>query len=573
MFSRTPSRGMTLVDVLVGSALTLIIFVALFGLLRASFMVSSLTKSKSIATAIAGSHLEYIRSLPYDDIGTVGGIPPGLIQETIATTQNGVSFETRTFVRYVDDPADGLGASDVTGITTDYKQVKVTVSYSAGGTDRTVELVSNQSPVGLETTTGGGTLQINTVNAAGVGIAGAEVHIENPSLAPAVDLTTFTNAAGLVYLPGAATSTDYRVTVTKDGYSTAQTYARDATNQNPTPGYMTVVENQTTTGTFAIDQLAGLTLRTFSPPASIEWIDGFTDASKLVQLSNTGIAGSALALVDPGTGYPGSGFAVSTTITPTALQEWTSIDATLNTSTQTGARVQVVDSSGNLLPEAVLAGNNAGFTTFPVSLAGVSTTTYPALALRAELTSASPAETPTISDWTLTYAKSAAPLPNITFSLRGAKTIGSTGAGAAIYKTSVSDTTGAGAVIDLSLEWDAYELTLGGHDVIDACNAPHYALSPGTSLDSSLTLGTNTTNMILVSVKDVAGTAVAGATVTLSRTGYTETVTSSSCGSAYFGSLTPASDYTVTISKSGYTTQAFAGVTVSNTTFYVAAFE
>lgn len=564
---------MTLIDVLVGSALTLIIFVALFGLLRASFMVSSLTKSKSIATAIAASHLEYIRSLPYDDIGTVGGIPSGAITETIATTQNGIQFETRTFVRYVDDPSDGLGASDTTGITTDYKQVKVTVSYSAGGTARAVELVSNQSPVGLETTTGGGTLQINAVNAAGAGIAGAEVHIENPSLTPDVDLTTFTNAAGLVYLPGAATSTDYRVTVTKDGYSTAQTYARDATNQNPTPGYMTVAQNQTTTGTFAIDLLANLTLRTFSPPATIAWTDGFEDASKLAQVSNTAPAGSALKLVNPGTGYPGSGSGVSTTITPTSLLEWTSIDATVTTSAQTGVRVQVVDASGNVLPDAVLPGNTAGFTTFPVSLTGVSTTTYPALALRADLTSASPSETPEVRDWTLTYKKSAVPLPNIAFSLRGAKTVGSTGAGAAIYKTSVADTTGAAGAKALSLEWDAYELTLNGYDIIDACNAPHYALSPGTSLDSSLTLGTDTTHMILVSVKDAAGTAVAGADVTLSRSGYNETITSSSCGSAYFGGLTSASDYTVSISKSGYTTESFTGVNVSNTTFYVAAFE
>ena len=49
---------MSLVDVLVGSAVTLIIFVGLFGLLRASFMVSSLTKAKSGATAGASGHHE-----------------------------------------------------------------------------------------------------------------------------------------------------------------------------------------------------------------------------------------------------------------------------------------------------------------------------------------------------------------------------------------------------------------------------------------------------------------------------------------------------------------------------------
>ncbi|HYF29126.1 MAG TPA: hypothetical protein VEA36_02035, partial [Candidatus Paceibacterota bacterium] len=109
MFFYTPTRGMSLMDVIIGSAVTLIVFVGLFGLLRASFVVSSLTKSKAIATSIAARHLEYIRSLPYDELGTQGGIPAGVIPQIVVSTENGISFETRTFVRYVDDPADGLG--------------------------------------------------------------------------------------------------------------------------------------------------------------------------------------------------------------------------------------------------------------------------------------------------------------------------------------------------------------------------------------------------------------------------------------------------------------------------------
>lgn len=573
MFSRTPARGMTLIDVLVGSAITLVIFVALFGLLRASFTLSSLTKSKSIATSIASSQMEYIRSLAYDDMGTIGGIPAGLIPEVATTTQNNLTFVTRTFIRYVDDPADGLDTADETGIITDYKQVKVTVSYTLNGGERSVELISNQSPVGLETTTGGGTLLVNAVNAAGVGVAGAEVHIQNPSLSPTVNLTTFTNAAGLVYLPGAATSTDYRITVTKDGYSTAQTYARDATNQNPTPGYLTVVQNVTTTGTFAIDLLSSLTIRTFSPPTTVNWIDGFTDATKLAQVTNTGVSGSALTLLNPGTGYSGNGSAVSTTVTPTSLSEWTSIDATLSTSAFTTAKVQVLDGSGALISDTELPGNSAGFTTFPISLTGVSTTTHTALALRATLTSSDPLMTPEVRDWTLTYKTPKAPLPNIAFGLRGAKTVGSTGAGAAIYKTTIASTTSASGSRTLSLEWDAYELTLTGYDIIDACNAPHYALSPGVATDSSLTLGADTAHMILVSVKDAAGAAVPGADVTLSRGAFSQSVTASSCGAAYFGGLTTASDYTVQITKSGYSTETFTNVTVSGSTFYVASFE
>ncbi len=62
------------------------------------------------------------------------------------------------------------------------------------------------------------------------------------SASQGVNLTTLSDVNGNVYLPGAQPATDYQVSVTKSGYSTAQTYARDSTNQNPTPGYMTVVK-------------------------------------------------------------------------------------------------------------------------------------------------------------------------------------------------------------------------------------------------------------------------------------------------------------------------------------------
>ncbi|HYF29433.1 MAG TPA: carboxypeptidase-like regulatory domain-containing protein, partial [Candidatus Paceibacterota bacterium] len=417
------------------------------------------------------------------------------------------------------------------------------------------------------------TLQIIVVDALGGPVAGAEVHIENPSTVPAVDLTTFTNAEGLVYLPGALPSTDYRIETTKSGYSTATTYARDATNQNPTPGYLTVVENQTTTGTFAIDLLADLTLRTFSPPQTLSFADTFADLSQIAEAVNVGVSAGALALVDSGMGYPGSGHAVSVAVTPTALHEWGELNATLNPSASTEALIQVVDASGAVLPNAVLPGNEAGFDTFPVSLAGIATSTYPTLKLRANLTSTASAETPELRDWSLSYRRGATPLPNIAFTLRGAKTVGSTGAGAALYKTTVADSTNGSGVKALSLEWDAYELTLNGYDVVEACPSPGYALAPGSATDSSLYLGANTTNMLLVTVKDNTGAVVPGADVTLSRTGFSQTVETTSCGTAYFGNLTSSSAYTVSIAKAGYTTANFANVNVAGHIFYVATFE
>lgn len=562
-----PLRGVSLIDVIVGVFLVLVVFLTLFGLLRVSLLVSSVAKARAAATSVATSQMEFVRSLSYDSVGTVGGIPSGAVPQYATTTLDGYTFVTRTFIEYVDDAKDGLGASDATGITTDYKRVKVSTKYTLNNKQREVALVSNIVPPGLETTTGGGTLKIDVVNASGAPVSGATVRIVNSALTPSVDVSTFSNVSGTVYLPGAATSTQYQVYVSKDGYSSAQTYLRDATNQNPTPGYLTVAKDQTTTGTFAIDTLSSLTLATYSPITSATSTDTFSGSASVTGLSNAVVSGGAITLSGASGSYPPSGSARATTTAPTYLANWTSASATLSAPAGTSVRIQVIDSAGTPLPDAVLPGNSSGFTSFPVTLSGVSTTTYPSLALRAELTSTDVMLAPSVLDWEIAYREGPVPLPNVSLTLRGAKTIGSTGAGAAIYKTTIATTTSSTGVRSMSLEWDLYTLSISGYDTQEACGAPPYTLSPGASSDNRLVLGPQTSNAVLVSVKDDAGANVSGASVTLSRTGYTSTVSTSACGTAYFGGVTAAS-YTITVEKAGYTTAVFTNVPVSGQTYY-----
>lgn len=79
---------------------------------------------------------------------------------------------------------------------------------------------------------------------------------------------------------------------------------------------------------------------------------------------------------------------------------------------------------------------------------------------------------------------------------------------------------------------------------------------------------------VLVSVKDATGAVVSGATVQLTKTGYSGTATTNSCGTGHFGSLSSGT-YTITISKTGYTTAVYSGVSVTagGTTFYATSFE
>lgn len=482
-------RGMSLVDVIVGCALILIVFLGLLGLLRASLLISGVAKARAGAITLADSQVEYVRALDYDLVGTVGGIPAGTVQATSTQTLNGVAYNIRTFILYVDDPADGLGLSDSTGITTDYKQIKVEVSYTVRQTPRTISVISNYAPPSLETTTNGGTLTVAVVNATGGPVSGATVAITNGSTIPTVSFTTFSDVGGLVQLPGAPTSTEYQIEVSKSGYSSATTYARDGTNQNPTPGYLTVAKNQTTTSTFAIDLLSLFTLRTFSPiqPAVTE--DVFADTSKLAMQSSTEVVGGALRLLFQGGGYALSGTAQSTVVAPAYLASWTSISGTINTPMGTTAHVRVTDGLGASIPDAVLPGNSAGFTSFPVSLATLATTTYPSLGLVAELTTTSTTTTSQLLDWRMDYLVGPTPLPNVPFTLTGAKTKGTTGAGAPLYKTTIASSTNASGVYTSSLEWDVYDMVVTGLTVLVASSTPSpYTLDPGVPFDATLIL-------------------------------------------------------------------------------------
>ena len=75
-----------------------------------------------------------------------------------------------------------------------------------------------------------------------------------------------------------------------------------------------------------------------------------------------------------------------------------------------------------------------------------------------------------------------------------------------------------------------------------------------------------------MTVTDSSGVVVPNATVTLSRSGYSATVQTSACGTAYFGNIGSAIDYGVTISKTGYTSVTSNGVSVHGEQFYEESF-
>ena len=557
------ARGSSLIDVLIAVFILTISFVAILGVLQLSVRLVGHTKARIGAVALANEAVEYARSLPYDSVGTMAGIPSGNIPQLQTILFNGVSYTRRTLVQYVDDPKDGLGTLDQNGLPADYKRIKIEMSWTLRGSPRTFSVISNIVPRGVETIAGGGTLLISVLDALGAAVPAANVHIQNNSLVPTISIDTSTNAAGTVLFPGSPAGSSYEITVTRAGMSTSKTYDTDASNPNPTPRHLSVVAGGTTASTFEIDFLGSKTVKTFSPVATVMWQDTFPDMSKIAASASTTAVVGALELQQV-VQYEPTGYATSEQVAPAYLRSWTSFfwNDSLPFGTSAVYRVHYVNGGNSVpIPDAALPGNAAGFTTSPVNLTSIDPVLYPSIQASVTLTTAAGLFTPRVLDWQITYTEGPIPIPNVPFTLRGNKTIGTTGGGSLIYKYNQNLQTNASGIVAIpSLEYDVYTLSIApatGYDTSEACPPQPFTLNPGVSTTTNVMLVPDTTNTLLVVVKS-GNSVLSSASVRLFGSGGIDrTQTTGGCGQTFFsalpqGTVSGGNPYSLTVTLLGY---------------------
>jgi hypothetical protein len=234
-------RGITLIDTVVGVALMLVVFVGISGVFRLSVDIVTNNKARAGAIALADQRMEYIRSLAYTSVGTVGGVPAATIPQSETIVLNGVTYTRRTIILFEDDPKDGLGSADTSPnhLNTDYKAVKVDVAWTSRTGTRHVDLVGRVSPPTSAGETNPcssscGTLVVNLVNSVSAPLAGLSVTITNAALSPTINFSTFTNASGTVTLLAAPASAAYAVSATNSGYTSDSASSQSVTNNNTT---------------------------------------------------------------------------------------------------------------------------------------------------------------------------------------------------------------------------------------------------------------------------------------------------------------------------------------------------
>jgi len=252
--------GQFYIDSLIAVAVLSILGLTLFRLSALSYELISFNRARITARHIAQEQAEYIRNLPYEEIGTLGGIPSGNLPQAENIERNGLAYTITTSIIYIDDPFDSLVPDDL--LPTDYKRVRIDISWGglAASKINPVTLITDISPKGIETSLGGGTLSILVFDANAEPVPQADVHISASSVTPAVDLTLKTADNGRVLLPGTPTCVEcYQITVTKANYSTDQTHSTSEV-ANPDKPYASLLSGQLTEISFEIDRVSTLNL-------------------------------------------------------------------------------------------------------------------------------------------------------------------------------------------------------------------------------------------------------------------------------------------------------------------------
>ncbi|TAK89206.1 prepilin-type N-terminal cleavage/methylation domain-containing protein [Patescibacteria group bacterium] len=263
------SDGFTLLESLVGVAIVAIMATAVVSVFATNIVTMNLSQSRSTGLALANEKMEYLRDLPYDSLATQHGAiyPAGNILDTETVTRNNASYRVETSIRYVDDPFDGNLDGTINGkpqdlYPYDYKQAEIKV-YTAKTNVKVATLTTNVAAKAAETSSSTGILRTKVQDANGQPVADATVHITNPSVSPAVDITTTTDSGGLVVIPKLPpdSSNRYNIVVTKSGYSTEQTYADPAGSQTATLVNPNILVQQIADVSFSIDRLATLSIQ------------------------------------------------------------------------------------------------------------------------------------------------------------------------------------------------------------------------------------------------------------------------------------------------------------------------
>jgi type II secretory pathway pseudopilin PulG len=115
--------GISLIEVVFAMVLFAVVAAAVAGALTSAVASHGLSRERTIAQQLAQEQIESIRRLPYDQVGTIAGNPPGLVDPSRLIGTAGLSARLNTQIRFENDPTPNSYSA-----TAHYKRVIVTVA-------------------------------------------------------------------------------------------------------------------------------------------------------------------------------------------------------------------------------------------------------------------------------------------------------------------------------------------------------------------------------------------------------------------------------------------------------------
>ncbi len=257
-YKRYEGKAFTLVEVLVGTAVFIVVALATYNAFTALFQLASGAQARTLAVALADEQFEIIRNMPYTSVGLTNGIPLGILPQLQTISRGGMSFTVNLTVRNVNLSTTTLQASD--------KLVEIDVECPTCKDYQPVILTGQISPANLQSAGNGGALVVQVFDANGLPVEDAVVDVQSVATS-SVKNNDVTNNNGLLNIIGVPPGTNmYNIIVSKTGYSSDRTYASGgAAGASPDKPNANVLNQQVTTVSFSIDRLSSLHFSSVTP--------------------------------------------------------------------------------------------------------------------------------------------------------------------------------------------------------------------------------------------------------------------------------------------------------------------
>ncbi|MEK7594309.1 MAG: prepilin-type N-terminal cleavage/methylation domain-containing protein [Patescibacteria group bacterium] len=234
--------GYTLVELMLSMLILSIIALAFFDLMTSLLHSAIIAKRQAVGLTLATNQMEYLKSLPYDNLAIAGGsiVANYTIPGTSVKIINGEKYTIKSQIEYADDAYDGCGSYPTLALkqlycrnypaptgapatdtnAADSKAVSVTVTDKSGL--RLAFVDTNISARVAETASNTGAMFVTVTSEGGDPLTNATVNVTNSTSSPAVNVSGTTDQNGIMIfygLPPDTTNYDYYVSASLAGYS------------------------------------------------------------------------------------------------------------------------------------------------------------------------------------------------------------------------------------------------------------------------------------------------------------------------------------------------------------------